>query len=253
MAVLLRTLDVPSRVITGFRGAQFNPVNSTYIVRASDAHSWVEAYIPGAGWLAFDPTPAGEGPAPTLWSRVQLYMDAAHEFWREWIVNYDAAHQQALTVASVRKSRNGIASFRLWADRRYRHMLQLARRVHHAATQYPRRLLRPALIVLLAVVALIALPFGLLHFSQLWRAASPGSAAAILYLRMTRRLARRGYPRAPAQTASELAASIPDPSLREAVLRFNAAYERARFGDSATAAENLPSLLDEVRRSLARD
>jgi len=252
MAVLLRTIDIPSRIITGFRGAQFNPVNSTYIVRARDAHSWVEAYIPGAGWLAFDPTPAGEGTASTFWSRSQLYLDAAREFWREWIVNYDVGHQQALTVASVRKSRTGIATFRLWAARRYRRMLQVARRVHLAATHDPKRLLRPALI-LLAVVALVALPFGVLHLNHIWRTGSPGSNAAVLYLRMTRRLARRGYPRSPAQTASELAASIAEPSLREAVLRFNAAYERARFGDSAAAAENLPALLDQVRRSLARN
>ena len=77
MAVLLRTVGIPSRIITGFRGAQFNQLNSNYIVRASDAHSWVEAYIPGAGWTAFDPTPAGDAPLRTLWSRYQLYLDAA--------------------------------------------------------------------------------------------------------------------------------------------------------------------------------
>ncbi len=66
MAVLLRTVGIPSRVITGFRGAQFNQVNSTYIIRARDAHSWVEAYIPGAGWLTFDPTPASDASAPNL-------------------------------------------------------------------------------------------------------------------------------------------------------------------------------------------
>jgi hypothetical protein len=97
------------------------------------------------------------------------------------------------------------------------------------------------------------MPFGLLHLSRLWQAVSPGSAAAIFYLRMTRRLARWGYPRSPSQTASEFAASIADPSLREAVLRFNAAYELARFGDSTAAAEHLPALLAQVRRSAARN
>ncbi len=64
---------------------------------------------------------------------------------------------------------------------------------------------------------------------------------------MTRRLARRGYLRAPAQTPSEFAASIDDPALREAVLRFTAAYEHARFGGSTTAAATLPALLDQLR------
>ncbi len=125
MAVLLRTVGIPSRIITGFRGAQFNQLNSNYIVRASDAHSWVEAYIPGAGWTAFDPTPASDasgrqpsGAAPSSTSTRRS------EFWREWIVNYDAGHQQALTLAGVRQTRNGFAEFRRWAARQYHRMLQ---------------------------------------------------------------------------------------------------------------------------------
>jgi hypothetical protein len=250
MAVLLRTIGVPSRIITGFRGGQFNEIDSNYIIRASDAHSWLEAYIPGAGWIAFDPTPAGNGPAPTFWSRAQLYLDAAREFWREWIVNYDAAHQQVLTVAGVRHTRNGFAEFRRWASRRYHRMLDVARHVHYATSHDPKRLLRPGL-ALLVVGALTAMISALLYLNQLWRTASPGSAAAIFYLRMTRRLARKGYYRSSAQTASEFAASIGDPPLREAVLSFNAAYERARFGNSETAAANLPALLDQVHRALA--
>lgn len=255
MAVLLRTIGIPSRIITGFRGAQFNQVNSNYIVRASDAHSWVEAYIPGAGWTTFDPTPASGAPATSLWSRTQLYLDAAAEFWREWVVNYDAGHQQTLTLAGVRQTRHGIAGFRQWAALQYERMLQSARRLHRAASHDPGRLLRPALL-LLALLLLIAMPFAALHLRGLWRAASPSaspsSAAAIFYLRMTRRLARLGYRRSPAQTASEFAGSISEPTLREAVLRFTAAYELARFGGSCSAAATLPALLDQVRQSSAR-
>ena len=255
MAVLLRTVGIPSRVITGFRGAQFNQVNSTYIVRARDAHSWVEAYIPGAGWTSFDPTPAGDAPVVTAWTRVQLYLDAASEFWREWVVNYDAAHQQTLSITGARKTRNRIAEFRRWSARQYDRMLEAARNVQQSATHNPERLVRPGA-GLLAVVLLFALPFAALYIRNLLRAsslsASPSSASAILYLRMTRRLARRGYHRSTAQTPSEFAASIPDTELREAVLRFNAAYEHARFGASTAAAANLPALLDQIRQTLAR-
>jgi hypothetical protein len=155
----------------------------------------------------------------------------------------------------VRQTRHGFAEFRLWAARRYQRMLQAARSVHQAATHHPKRLIRPALL-LLALLLLIAAPPALFHLRRRWRAASPRTsprtAASILYLRMTRRLARRGYPRSPAQTPSEFAASIDDPSLRDAVIRFIAAYERARFGDSSSAAANLPALLDRVRNTLAR-
>jgi hypothetical protein len=69
---------------------------------------------------------------------------------------------------------------------------------------------------------------------------------------MTRRLARLGYPRSPSQTPSEFAASIADQDLRQAVVRFTEAYERARFGDCPSAATDLPALLEEVRSTIAR-
>src|SRR5262249_34514380 len=50
MAVMLRTLGIPSRVITGFQSGVYNPITHLQVVRASDAHSWVEAWINGRGW-----------------------------------------------------------------------------------------------------------------------------------------------------------------------------------------------------------
>ncbi len=95
MAVMLRTSHIPSRIVNGFRSGEFNDLTGQYVVRASNAHSWVEAYFPGSGWISFDPTPAGSLPVRTGWSRIQLYVDAAASFWREWIINYDASHQRA--------------------------------------------------------------------------------------------------------------------------------------------------------------
>ena len=250
MAILLRTLGIPSRIITGFRGAQFNQFNANYIVRASDAHSWVEAYIPGAGWTSFDPTPAGDAAANTLWTRYQLYLDAAHEFWREWIVNYDAGHQQALSLAAIRQTRSRVYDVRRWWALHYNRMLEMARRIHHSASSHPLRLLRTG-VILIAFGLLLAIPYAILQFRARLRAGSPRlsprSAASILYLRMVRFLARRGYSRAPAQTPAEFAASIDDPALREAVLRFTDAYQHARFAGSTTEAAALPTLLEELR------
>ena len=57
MAVMLRTLGIPSRVVTGFQSGVYNPMTGWQVIRASDAHSWVEAWIDGRGWTTFDPTP----------------------------------------------------------------------------------------------------------------------------------------------------------------------------------------------------
>jgi transglutaminase-like putative cysteine protease len=58
MALLLRMGGVPARVATGFTPGTFDQSRREYVVRDLDAHSWVEAYFPGYGWMTFDPTPA---------------------------------------------------------------------------------------------------------------------------------------------------------------------------------------------------
>ena len=50
---------------TAFESSEFNDLTSQYVVRDSDAHSWVEAYFQGYGWVSFDPTPGGPAPAQT--------------------------------------------------------------------------------------------------------------------------------------------------------------------------------------------
>ena len=58
MALLLRMAGIPARVVTGFSTGATDTKTGEYIVRDFDAHSWVEVYYPGWGWITFDPTPA---------------------------------------------------------------------------------------------------------------------------------------------------------------------------------------------------
>jgi protein-glutamine gamma-glutamyltransferase len=58
MALLLRMGGVPARVASGFAPGSFDRKRREYVVRDLDAHSWVEAYFPGYGWVPFDPTPS---------------------------------------------------------------------------------------------------------------------------------------------------------------------------------------------------
>ena len=250
MAVMLRTLRIPARVATGFRGGEFNDVSSQYVVRASDAHAWVEVYFPGYGWIEFDPTPAGSAPAPTGWDRAMLYVDAMASFWREWIVNYDLGHQQTLALVARHNSREWLENFRKWRERKYDSLLNVARRVHDIITESPGRWsLRGSL--------LFALLFLGANASRLWRLLSrrqlaahpqrfPRKAATIWYERMTRRLRRQGWHKMPEQTPAEFAAVIDEPGLRERVAEFTRAYENARFGDSSEDAQRLPELYEEL-------
>jgi transglutaminase-like putative cysteine protease len=58
MALMLRMGGVPARVASGFSPGSFNRDRKQYVVRDTDAHSWVEAYFPKIGWVTFDPTPS---------------------------------------------------------------------------------------------------------------------------------------------------------------------------------------------------
>jgi transglutaminase-like putative cysteine protease len=62
MAVMLRTLGIPARVGVGFSpGELIDPAAGEYLVRAANAHAWVEVLFPGEGWIVFEPTPRSDG------------------------------------------------------------------------------------------------------------------------------------------------------------------------------------------------
>jgi protein-glutamine gamma-glutamyltransferase len=57
MTLMLRLLGVPSRIAAGFTSGSYDTDDSTWTVVDRNAHTWVEVYFPGYGWLPFDPTP----------------------------------------------------------------------------------------------------------------------------------------------------------------------------------------------------
>ena len=60
MIVMLRGLGIPARMAAGFSQGDFDSSTGQYIVRERDAHTWVEVYFPGYGWIEFEPTAAEE-------------------------------------------------------------------------------------------------------------------------------------------------------------------------------------------------
>jgi protein-glutamine gamma-glutamyltransferase len=250
MAVMLRTLGIPSRVVNGFRSDEFNDLTGNYVVRAKDAHSWVEAYFPGYGWQTFDPTPAGAGARPQGWSRIGLYIDAMSSFWRDWVVSYDSSHQYVLGRTAIGRSRTLWESAREWARMHYESMLQWAQRSQDRVEHSPRRwtALGTAVTLLLMLLGNLGRIVRWLH--ERWLQAhperSPEQAAAMWYHRMARTLARRGVEKPVAQTSQEFLKTIRDNKLREPVARFIQVYESARFGNSTEDAQRLPQLYEEV-------
>jgi transglutaminase-like putative cysteine protease len=250
MAVMLRTLGIPSRVVNGFRSDEFNDLTSNYVVRAKDAHSWVEAYFPGYGWQTFDPTPAGGSGTPQGWGRLALYLDAMASFWRDWVVSYDSSHQYVLGQTAVGHSRALWSSARHWARIHYKSMLKWARRTQDRVEHSPGRWTIIAAVITLVFLLLANLGriARLLHekWLQAYPERSPEQAATMWYRRMARALARRGVEKPAGQTPQEFVKKIEDGRLREPVARFIEVYESARFGNSTNDAQRLPELFEEV-------
>jgi len=251
LAVMLRAVDIPARIVNGFRTGEFNDLTGSYIIRARDAHSWVEAYFPGQGWVSFDPTPPATRGLPSAWTRIMLYVDATREFWREWIINYDFLHQRTLSTEVSSSGRRFFQNAGHNIHSHYAAILERARRLQRQIQRSPGTWTLWGIWLAAALLLLI-------NARRLWRAwrrrqvaanpeRAPSSAASIWYARMIHRLARRGWRKRPAQTPREFVRTIQDPPLQNSVARFTSHYERARFGASPEDAQRLPELYEEIK------
>jgi hypothetical protein len=99
MVLLLRSQGIPARLITGFLGADFNPIEGYYIVRQSNAHAWVEAYLPELGWQQFDPTPVVGRPASRRSGLLALFgqaYDYLNFRWDRYVIAYGFGDQMQM-------------------------------------------------------------------------------------------------------------------------------------------------------------
>jgi len=95
MAIMMRSLGVPARNVTGFLGADYNPYGDYYAVRNGNAHSWVEIYVDGM-WTTFDPTPASGqvfGAPSGFAVKIRQILDATRVRWAEYVVEYNIRDQ----------------------------------------------------------------------------------------------------------------------------------------------------------------
>src|SRR6266566_620159 len=255
MAIMLRTLGIPTREVNGFLPGEYNDLGGDYIVRASDAHSWVEVYFPGNGWQTFDPTPAAPENETGFLTRLGQYADWMEITWSEWVIGYDFAHQLVLAQNLQRDSRNWSESARNWFERK-----------QHAGKKWmkslqPQRGVLGYMLPIALLLFLAALRFNVLAelsrrvrlFFQLRGSKvvrTDPQLASRLYAELLRMLARRGLLRSVSQTPFEFAAAVDSPNLAPAVREFTQLYGQARFGGAPCDTTRLRQLLNQIRTAL---
>jgi protein-glutamine gamma-glutamyltransferase len=252
MTVMLRSLGIPSRYVSGFLPGEFNDLGGDYIIRASDAHTWVEAYFPGYGWTTFDPTPSGDAKQSGILSRLALYWDWFQFAWSEWIINYDFGHQVTL-AQNLQKSSHD------WSERlqRYYHRKQdqamnfivaLDKKIEASPYFLPGALLFLVL-VLFALRGRAMIGYAITRWSLRARRGGnlTASLAALEYREMLRLLEKRGWKKAPSQTPLEFASAIPATEFAAPVGQLTQLYQSARFGDHPAPVEQMSSLLRSIR------
>ncbi len=113
--VLMRALDIPARIVTGYQGGEVNSVDGFWVLRQSDAHAWAEVWQAGQGWVRVDPTsavsPGRTGAfqrlaapqglvgqalgtfSPNLSAQFRAAWEAVNNRWNQWVLNYTQGKQ----------------------------------------------------------------------------------------------------------------------------------------------------------------
>jgi protein-glutamine gamma-glutamyltransferase len=251
MTIMLRTQGIPSREVNGFLPGEFNDLAGDYIVRASDAHSWVEAYFPGSGWVTFDPTPAAMQNFGFL-SRLGLYVDWMELTWNEWVINYDFAHQVQMAQIMQRNTRNWTEAARNWFTKKEAGGKEWLRswldRRGGITFVFP-----VAIALLLVLLRYDVLRVAMQKVRLYLQLRAPETAranpqlASRLYTELLHVLEGRGLARRDSQTPLEFAMAVGEPSLASVVREFTQIYAQARFGGAPCDTLRLRGLLEQVR------
>jgi transglutaminase-like putative cysteine protease len=248
MAVMLRVVYIPSRVVTGFQSGTYNPMTGWHVIRSSDAHSWVEAYLPGKGWTTFDPTPPDNtrNAVSALWTTFSLWADAADMFWQQWVVQYNLEQQLSLAQRVERSSRILQGN---WFDRSRESIGRTLASAFSSGAPY----------VGTGAVVLILVALGTIFGPRTWklvaverrvrklsRGAIGASDAAILYSRMLDLMRRRGYEKPAWLTPSEFSRILPPSPTSALVEEFTLSYHELRYGGRLDAGTRMLRLLREI-------
>ena len=279
LALLLRSVGIPSRVVNGFKGGDWNDLGRVLYVRQKHAHSWVEALRPVKNarrpeWFTLDPTPTAERDESVaqvggdLNKRVRPFADYLRYIWVFYIVGFNADRQRRLLYDPIRglmeQASQGFRVMGQWLEQAAAWLSQS----RDFRSFYTFRGLLVGSLALLLLAAPIALAWWLVRrYALRGRTRSAlGADLAVgmdFYRRLSTLLAGGGLVRPPAETPREFArraaayldARSPEAGEMAGVpAQVVDAYYRVRYGRENFEAEDLQALearLDALEAGLA--
>ncbi|HKO30062.1 MAG TPA: DUF3488 and transglutaminase-like domain-containing protein [Nitrospiraceae bacterium] len=254
MVVMLRTVGIPARLVTGFLATEWNEYGGYFTVRQRDAHAWVEVYFPHSGWITMDPTPTVSASAATSrWEAFGRLVGSVRLQWDRLFVHYSAKDQ----LAVVRGVREGSDALRervsQWASSMSAPISHALSRLTHMA-----RAFHPGMLGLTTGVIVVGLALLILVLRDrigLWAAkhvpiTHPQLAIVQLYTRMLRMLERHGMKKSPASTASEFSKLVERDwkAAGPMVADMTALYYQGRFGRTPLTPSELSRAVEQLGR-----
>jgi len=260
MAIMLRHLGIPSRLVNGFRTGEYNRLGNNWIVRQYDAHSWVEAYFPPYGWVEFDPTPTEFRGVQSGFARmISNLRDALDLWWWEEIINYDASKQFGMIrtlYSGLERGRDRAGQFVAGAFNKGRDGISRVQSGEFLAA-VGKKWFWALPVLPLAAAALVGRWrrrfCGWIYRS--WHRGNSRVAAASFYREALALLGDQGFLLDHGQTPLEFALSLGPHPARTPFLALTKMYNSIRFGppdqelDYAAARAQLRSLRDSLRTS----
>jgi hypothetical protein len=254
MAILMRSAGIPTRLINGFLMGEYNPVGGDYIVRESDAHSWVEVYIPDRGWIEFDPTP----PDPrhqemSLALQISQYIDAVELFWNSYVIVYDTGAQLQLFRSAQERVQSMQADMR---DKSEKWVVAGQNLSDRLAARLGNLVQSAWFWIALAILAAagLALKYGHAVKLQLeiWRlrrgrGVVDQDVVEELFYRAARLAQQRVPRRRPAETWREWIFGLPDPNRRSILERALAVFEKSKYGRMPVSSTDFAVLEETIR------
>ncbi|TWT30076.1 transglutaminase TgpA family protein [Blastopirellula retiformator] len=271
LALMLRYQQIPSRIVVGYKGGEYNSVGGYFAVKQMHAHAWVEAYIkhedlpeslrdnyPVGAWLRLDPTPSGETDAvyeedDGLLSKTLDWFDYLELMWRDYVVEMNSERQENAIYKPftdrIWRPLGGWFNYEEWRQWVKDQAAKIGVDIEGEWFSW--------YMSLLTIFCTIA-GFGIYHLGRFlvrrfgvpfWRWVRRqlhfNRHGVTFYLQLERRLAKRGMRRKPGQTPHEFVDSLRErltPVAMDAIAPIVETYYRVRFGGAMLSEEALAGI-----------